>query len=72
MTQKINLDGLEYNLEDLSNDGKLTLQSLKFTTLRIQELTNLQALLQRAKNSYINSLKKEMISEKAGILLIDE
>ena len=72
MTQKINLDGLEYNLEDLSNDGKLTLQSLKFTTLRIQELTNLKALLQRAKNSYINSLKKEMISEKAGILLIDE
>ena len=72
MTQKINLDGLEYNLEDLSDDGKLTLQSLQFTTLRIQELSNLQAILQRAKNSYINSLKKEMISNKAGILLSDE
>lgn len=71
MSQKIKLDDKEYNVSDLSETGKATLASLQFTTQRIQELNNMQALLVRAKNSYVEGLKKEMISSKAGYLLED-
>ena len=71
MAQKINIDNKEYDLTDLSDQGKANLLSLQFTNERLQELNNMQALLQRAKNSYISSLKKEIISQKAGYI-IDE
>ena len=71
MSQKIKLDDKEYNVSDLSDRGKATLASLQFTTQRIQELINMQALLVRAKNSYMESLKKEMLSQKAGFLIDD-
>ena len=71
MAQKINIDNQEYDLTDLSDQGKANLLSLQFTNERLQELNNMQALLQRAKNSYISSLKKEIISQKAGYI-IDE
>ena len=71
MSQKIKLGDKEYDLSDLSDKGKATLASLQFATLRIKELNNMQALLVRAKNSYVEGLKKEMISSKAGYLLED-
>ena len=69
MGRKIILDDIEYDVEHLSDNAKVTLTSLQFVSSRITELTNMSALLQRAKNSYVNSLKKEMLTEKAGILL---
>ena len=68
MGQKIKLDDKEYDVENLSDQAKATLASLQFATTRMQELTNMQALLQRAKNSYVDSLKKEMFSNKSGFL----
>ena len=71
MGQKIKLDDKEYNVENLSDQAKVTLALLQFATKRVQELTNMQALLQRAKNSYVDSLKKEMLSTKSGFLFDD-
>ncbi len=71
MAKKIILEDKEYDVEHLSDNAKDTLASLQFVSSRITELTNMSALLQRAKNSYVNSLKKEMLTEKAGILLED-
>ena len=71
MTYKINLDGVNYELDAISDQTKETVLSLQFTIQRIEELTNMQALLQRAKNSYIDSIKKEMLSKKAGFLFDD-
>lgn len=71
MSQKIKLSDKEYDVSDLSEKGKATLASLQFATQRLQELNNMQALLVRAKNSYVEGLKKEMISSKAGYLLED-
>ena len=71
MDQKFKLGDKEYDVSDLSESGKITLSALAFTIERIQELTNHQALLQRAKNSYGESLKKEMLSDKAGFLFGD-
>ena len=71
MSQKIKLDDKEYDVGDLSENAKATLASLQFATQRIQELNNMQALLVRAKNSYVEGLKREMLSSKAGYLLED-
>ena len=72
MGQKIKLDDKEYDVENLSDHAKAALASLQFATIRMKELTNMQALLQRAKNSYLESLKREMISKKACFLIEDE
>lgn len=72
MGQKIKLGDKEYDVENLSDEANATLASLKFATTRIQELTDMQALLQRAKNSYLNSLKREMLSNKSGFLFDEE
>ena len=72
MGQKIKIEDKEYDAENLSDQGKATLVSLKFATMRMKELTNMQALLMRARNSYVESLKQEMLSNKAGFLLEDD
>ena len=69
MGQKIKIEDKEYDVENLSDQGKATLVSLKFANTRIKELTNMHAFLMRAKNSYVESLKQEMLSSKAGFLL---
>lgn len=72
MASKLKLDDQEFDIADLSDLAKKQLALLQFTTNRMQELTNTQALLQRAKNSYMESLKKEMLSSKAGFSLSDD
>ena len=72
MGQKIKLDNKEYDLENLNELEKQTLESLKFSVRRIKELKRMKILLQQAKNSYVDSLKKEMLSGKAGYLFEDE
>lgn len=72
MGQKIKLDEKEYDVEHLSDRAKTTLASLRFATERMNELVNMQALLRCAKNSYVDSLRKEMLSDKAGFLFGDD
>lgn len=72
MGRKVKLDDEEYDVEHLSDQAKASLASLQFASTRIHELNNMQALLQRAKNSYVDSLKKEMLSAKAGFLLHED
>ena len=72
MGQIIKLDDKEYKVENLSDEAKASLTLLRFADVRLKELTNMRALLQRAKNSYVDSLKKEMLSSKAGFLFDDE
>lgn len=71
MAQKIKLGDKEYDAANLSEQGKAVLNLLQFSTQKLQELNNMQALLQRAKNSYMESLKQEILSQKAGYLLDD-
>ena len=71
MAEKLRFDDKDYDVDHLSDNGKLHLSNLKFVTERIQELTNTHALLQRAKKSYIDTLKQEMLSDKAGFLFGD-
>ena len=66
MAQKIKLDEKEYEVDSLTEQAKTQLKALQFASHRLEELSNMQALLQRAKNSYVGSLKNEMLSNKAG------
>lgn len=72
MGKKFILDGKEYDLENLSDPIKKMLIYLEFTGKRIKELENMQALLQRAKISYVDALKKEMLADKAGLFFEED
>ena len=61
--------GFEFTASD---EARKHLIALQFTTSKQQELKNMQALLTRARNSYMETIKKEILSEKAGFLLNDD
>lgn len=71
MGQKIKLDDTEYDADNLTDEARAALASIQFISKQIQEFQNMQAILQRAKNSYADSLKKEILASKAGLLLSD-
>ena len=57
---KITVDDIEYNTEDLSDNGKAQLASLQFLEVQINKLKSEVAVYQTARNSYINALKNEL------------
>jgi hypothetical protein len=68
MGKKITIDEKTYDLDDFSDNARAQLASLQFTMNKLSELNNMQALLTRAKNSYMESVKKEILADKAGIV----
>ena len=67
MANKLVLDNVEYVLNDQSQSVKSLALSLDNTDKAIQEKTNLYAVFTRAKNSYVQELKREMIAGKSGV-----
>lgn len=57
---KINVEGVEYNTEDLSDNGKAQLASLQFLEVQMNKLKNEIAVFQTAKASYTAALKAEL------------
>ena len=72
MSHKITLDGSTYEVDEITKELKTKLDALEFTTKKLQELNNMRALMQRAKNSYMKSLKTEIMSAKSGLILGDD
>jgi hypothetical protein len=67
MTQRFRIDGDEYDAGSLPAEGKALLEHMTFAQVRLQELTNQQALLTKAKNAYIADLKSEIIQGRTGV-----
>jgi len=67
MTRTFQLDGDSYDADALSLEGKVLFERLQFTQLQIKELSNHQALLNKAKNAYIEDLKSEIVQGRTGI-----
>ena len=67
MTGKVRTDDEEYDLASLSAEARAQLESIKFADAQIAELTNMQALLTRAKKSYIDGLEREIIKARTGV-----
>jgi len=62
------LNGVNYQVSDLTSKGKEILASVVYADKKLSELNNMVAILQRAKNSYIDGLKKEALGAKSGFL----
>jgi hypothetical protein len=67
MSRRIKLDDGYYDGENLSDEAKKIVIEMQFATEHLKNLKNMQALLRRAKNSYLESLRKEILAEKAGL-----
>ena len=67
---KITLDDIEYNSEDLSEEGLKTLKSLQFLELQMNKLRHEIAIYQTAKRTYVTALEEEI--QKSGMLPISE
>jgi hypothetical protein len=57
---KITVDEIEYNTEDLSDNGKAQLASLQFLETQLAKLQGEIAVYQTAKNAYMSALKVEL------------
>ena len=57
---KITVDGIEYNTEDLSDNGKAQLASLQILEAQMNKLNAEIAVYETARNSYMSVLKSEL------------
>ncbi len=57
---KITVDEIEYNTEDLSENGKAQLASLQFLEVQMNKIKSEIAVYQTARNSYVAALKSEI------------
>ena len=56
----IKIDDIDYNTEDLSDNGKAQLASLQFLEVQMARLKSEIAVYQTARNSYVAALKSEL------------
>ncbi len=58
--QKINIDGREYNLAELSDEVRAQVQSLQFVEAELARANAMVAVLATARAGYQRALKEEM------------
>jgi len=56
----ITVDGVEYNTEDLSENGKAQLASLQFLEVQMKNIKSELAVYQTARNTYMRALQAEL------------
>ena len=57
---KIKIDDKEYDTDDLSDNAKAQVESLRFNDLHMQRLRNELAIADTARVAYTNALKVEL------------
>ena len=57
---KITVDDIEYNTEDLSDNGKAQLASLQFLEVQMSKIKSEIAVYKTARVAYVNALKSEL------------
>ena len=57
---KISIDGVDYNLDELSKNAKDHIASIQFVDSQIQHINNEWAVADTAKIGYTNALKVEL------------
>jgi hypothetical protein len=67
MINRLVIDNIEYLLDDHSQNVKDLALRLDRIGKEIHEKESLYAVLTRAKNSYVQELKREMIAGKSGV-----
>ena len=67
MVNKLVIDKVEYLLDDQNQNVREMALKLENIDKELKEKTNIYSVFTRAKNSYIQELKREMISGKSGV-----
>ena len=57
---KIKVDDIEYNTEELTDNGKAQLASLQFLEVQMNKLKNEISVYKTARNAYVAALKAEL------------
>ena len=57
---KITIDDMEYNTEDLTDNGKAQLASLQFLEVQMKKIESELAVYKTARATYLLSLKQEL------------
>lgn len=74
--EKIELNGKEYSIEEMSDNARAQLGSVQLTDQKISQLKVEEAILQTARNTYANALLQqlpELASEEAeDIITVNE
>jgi hypothetical protein len=55
--KKINIEGVEYNVDELSDEAKAELQAVQIADAEIKHLNRQLAITQTARNAYIQALQ---------------
>ena len=61
---KVNVNGTEYNIADLSDEAKVQVQNLRAADAEIRHLNIQLALAQTARNAYIQALQSALPVKK--------
>ena len=64
--EKIKVDDVEYNLDDLSDDAKTQLENIHFVDAQLQQLNNEWAVSDTARIGYTHALQAELAKNKGG------
>jgi len=62
---KVNVDGLEYNTEDFSDNAKAQFASLQFLEAQMKKIQAEIAVYKTARHTYLTELKKELEQTEA-------
>jgi uncharacterized protein involved in exopolysaccharide biosynthesis len=57
---RFNIDGVDYQVESLSQNGQAQLRSLQFVEAQLQQLRNEVAVYETAQAAYVAALKAEI------------
>lgn len=57
---RFTIDGVDYQVESLSEKGQAQLRSLQFTEAQLQKLRNEVAVFETARGAYMAALKAEI------------
>ena len=58
--EKLTLDGVEYEIENISDDGRAQINNLKFVDEKIHQLNNELQIAMTAQIGYTLALKREL------------
>ena len=65
-SEKVTIDDVEYNLEDLSDNAKAQISNINFVDAQLQQLNNEWAVSDTARIGYTNALKAELAKIKVS------
>ena len=65
---KVSINSQDYELDKLSEKARVAIIQLEYIDKKFNNLSNMLALLENGRASYLERLKKEMLSKKSGII----